>query len=87
MMIYEFPMEDFIAYLQWFSDTLGNKKMFLSLDYPTLRLWIREFLQIFNFQEVHHLALVPQSVLLSTFGYLQVQQFQAALIELVVIVY
>ncbi len=71
MMIYTFSMEDFEAYLQRFSEALRNKKMFLSLDYPTLRLWMREYLHVSNFQDDHHLVLAPPPFVLHTFGYLE----------------
>ncbi len=60
--------------------------MFLSLDYPTLRTWMREYFQVSSFQEDHHLPLMPPPVLLSTFGYVQVQHAQSDFIELMEII-
>ena len=84
--INEFPSENFEDYILWFSETFGNQKMFLSLDYSTLEVWLREYLHVSSFQEVHQLALIPPRVLLSTFGYTLVEQYQNDLVELKVII-
>ncbi len=86
MMINTFPVAEFEAYIQWFSEIFGNKKMLLSLDCPTLRTWMREHFPVSSFQEVHHLPLMPPPVLLSTFGYVQAQHAQSDFIELMVII-
>ncbi len=67
MMISAFPLEDFEVDIQWFSEVLGNKNMLLLLDYPTLRQWLRENLQVSTFQETHHLTVISPQILLSTF--------------------
>ncbi len=37
MMIYAFSVYELEAYIQWLYKIFGSKKVFLSLDYPTLR--------------------------------------------------
>ena len=77
MMIYEFPFEDFEAYVHWLSEHFGNKKMFLSLDYPTLHLWMKDHFHVSSFHEVHQLPFMPPKVLFSTFGYAHANTHQS----------
>ena len=86
MLIPVFPVHDFEAYIDWFCNVFGNKKMFLSLDFPTLYLWFRDYFYVSDYQEVHNLTLVPPQVIHSAFGYVPVQHSHDDLIELMVII-
>ena len=85
MMIPRFPLDNFESYIQWLSDYFGNRKMFLSLDYHTLHTWFREYLRVSSLEEAHDLPLVPPQAILSAFESSQVPNYQADLIELMII--
>ena len=86
MIIPAFPVDHFEAYIHWFCNVFGNKKMFLSLDFPTLYLWFRDYFYVSSYQEVHNLTSVPPKVILSAFGYVPAQHTHDDLIELMVII-